>query len=561
MNKPDEVFQEGILETSLKAAGVHTNALKNSIDQYKDGKKSLVDLGKDINTNAVKPASKTLGKIDDVLLHPHKVGGASIIARAKKSILQFPVYISKSGVPVEAAHIVAKIFEKVYATLVQTVLSNSPNIDEEDVNDLVFLKQFHTNLKEAADSLVNIFYEPIDEFDAMLQESIFHQIQLNDDLIVEFRVIPAMDENLIMESSRLSNEPLTGLRYIREADEDDEKQKRGIEQVRSTSETRTPEVVTKVLDDSELENYRKAINNGIKDPSKKKLNNLDDLKSLLLKSNKGIPLGNDENPEFLTYRKGPKGENEFVRETHRDKVSTTTSSQDKRDPVPTAKMLLKDTEVKKINSMTPYVIEATFRIKNSGRDVKYLIGIKTILHIIDVKDIRSDLKELITGDVKSLQKVRYTTGEIGFKDYWFNIKGIKADAAKHVNYNKRWLNTLKRLGEYDKMYGTLLKKGIKAITGGDVPIPNGTMILSGEDVNWLKSETGIDLSNAGTVRKLAKSIFLIAFGIIDRSDGTLKVLFPDDNSDWDIQSIDNLESEISRTDDSKLRRALSTVVR
>ena len=230
-----------------------------------------------------------------------------------------------------------------------------------------------------------------------------------------------------------------------------------------------------------------------------------------------------------------------------------------RDTVEAPK-ILKDSDIKKINGMLPYTIEATFRLRTAqglDQDVRYIIGIKSIMHLICVKDLAEDLREIITGNVKTLQKVRYKTGEISFKDYFFNIKGLKSDAAKHINYDKRWLNTLKRLGEYDEMNGTLLKKGIQGITNGHVPIPNGTMILSQPEITKLTNETGIDLSIVANAKRLAKALFLIGVVIIDSTAGTMRVLFPDNDTTWDVQSLSSIDAELSKTDNSQLMKELN----
>ena len=213
--------------------------------------------------------------------------------------------------------------------------------------------------------------------------------------------------------------------------------------------------------------------------------------------------------------------------------------------------------------MLPYTIEATFRLRTKeglDRDVVYIIGIKSILHLISVKDLSTDLREIITGNIKSLQKVRYKTGEISFKDYILHLSTIKSNAAKHINYNRRWLNTLKRLGEYQRLNGTLLKKGVEAITGGHVPIPNGTLVLSQPDVTKLTNETGIDLSVVSNVKRLAKALFLISVIIIDSAAGTMRIIFPDNENTWSVQSISSIDAEVSKTDNSQLLRELNRMV-
>ena len=207
--------------------------------------------------------------------------------------------------------------------------------------------------------------------------------------------------------------------------------------------------------------------------------------------------------------------------------------------------------------MLPYTIEASFIITETNRAVHFIIGIKTVMHLISTKDLGEDLHGLVTGDISSLRKVRYKTGEIKFMDYVFNVKQIKRDAAKHINYNKRWINTLKRLSEYDKVNGSLLKAPARIIAGGHIPIPNGTLVLSQTDVTMMTNSTGIDISTVSNAKRLAKSLFLIAICIVDNSAGSMRVLFPDSDSDWDVQSLHSIESELSKTDNSALMQELN----
>ena len=169
---------------------------------------------------------------------------------------------------------------------------------------------------------------------------------------------------------------------------------------------------------------------------------------------------------------------------------------------------MKDSDIKKQNGLLPYTIEAMFMIKTANgleREVRYIIGVKTVMHLFRTQDLAEDLKELVMGKVKTLQKVRYKTGEISFKDYFLNLKGLKSDASKHINYNKRWINTLKRLADYRDMNGSVMKGHISAITNGSVPIPNGTLVLSQPDVVNLTNQTGIDLSIVSNAKRLARS--------------------------------------------------------
>lgn len=503
----------------------------------------------ELKDQQLKNAVSQLGKIDKAL-SPHRVDTTSIVGRAKRSVLQFPIYMTQS-VRVNESHTIGKLFERVYATLVQSVLSQNPIIDEEDVNNLRFLKQFHTNLKEAADNLVNRFYQPIDELDRMMQESIFYSHQISENVFVEFRVIPCIDQDLILENARLMNEPLTGFQYLREADERIKK---------TTSRERTLGGKDEVkIDEAYLQRIVDAENKKLTDAGKPATKTIDDLKIAIRNSPTGFTLGSDK-----VYVRTKGGNEEFYIPSTRkdDKITTTTSIEpgDVRDPVDAPKFT-KDSDIKKFNGMLPYTIEATFRIRprqgGLERDIKFVIGIKSVMHLISPSDLSSELRELIMGNMKSLQKIRHKTGEIDLKDYLFNTRALKADAAKHINYSKRWINTHKRLGEYDKMHGSLLQKPIKAITGGAVPIPNGTLVLAQPDVTKLTNETGIDLSLVSNAKRLARALFLIGIVIVDSTAGTMRVLFPDNDTDWDVQSLAAIDAEVAKTDNSGLMREIN----
>lgn len=604
------LLQENILDDALKStADIDTAKIKET---WRDADKGIIDKIDDTRKETIQKAGDVADKISD-FAKKRTANNSSIIARARNSVVQFPVYISQTA-RVNQAHTIGKLFERVYTTLVQTVLSQNQILSPEEANDLVFLKKYHTNLREAADVFVNKYYESIDDIDKMICESIFYTQQISETCQVLFSVVPTIDNDLILENSRLINEPLTGFAYFRESSDD----KRG----RSSETTAKITILSdndllpivadqnkidrdsvklygmssdeirkevqgelgtvpdnKSGDSQEAKDQREKINKEVsdriakRDEVKKKIDTSltkfkDDIKLTHLTPEEFMKLPDAEQKRIkgikasypdLSYKNGY-----IRRQDDQSKVShnvPTAAPVDKAVDAPTIN--IKDADIKKLNGMLPYTIEATFRIETKNgidRDIKYIIGIKTVMHLIRAQDLAEDLRELITGDVKTLQKVRYKTGEINFKDYFLNIKGIKADAAKHINYNKRWVNTLKRLGEYNKMNGTLLKKPIEAISGGNVPIPNGTLVLTQPDVTTLTNMTGIDLSIVSNAKKLAKTLFLIGVVIIDDTDESMKVLFPDSDTDWDIQSLSSIDAELSRTDNSQIMKELNRMV-
>lgn len=580
--KNDRLFNEGIIEDSLKkAADIDIGEIRSN---WQNSQKGIVDKLSDTN-------DQTLGKLrkkaDDVetMSSKHLIQSTSIVARARNSVLQFPIYVPQT-IRINVAHIIGKMFERVYATLVQTVLSQNPIMDEDEANNLVFLRKYHTNIREAADTFVNQFYQPIDNVDRMLCESVFYTHKLTENCTVEFRVVPCNDQDLIKENARLLNEPLTGLTYLSEGSKEEEAAAKALKATSNVQVNKERSVSLKTVNDDEIrdiamnrENFsnteRKIIKQsasdiekdlGVGNGGKADKDDLDEklkekeaaeqkLHSAVEKTKKDIK---DGKVKDYKYRDG-----RFVREERQNKdVHQQLKKTDIEQSIDAPK-LLKDGDIKKFNGLLPWTIEASFRIKTKqglDRDVHYIIGIKSVLHLFRTQDLADDLRELVTGNVRSLQKIRYKTGEINFLDYFLNIKGLKADAAKHINYDKRWLNTLKRLGEYEKMNGTFLKKPTAHLTNGQIPIPNGTLVLSQPDVTSLTNSTGIDLSVVSNAKRLAKTLFLIAIVIVDSSAGTMRVLFTDTDSEWDVQSLAAIDAEISKTDNSQLMKELNHMV-
>lgn len=608
------VYQEGIIKDSLNAAAKAANIDSEQVKEDWKNSDGVIAKGNIINDTAGK-AIDTADNIINNVTSKNTTDGRSIVARAKNSVMQFPIYVTQT-LRVNEAHIISKLFERVYASLIQSVLSQYPIMDEDEANDLVFLKKFHTNIKEAADILTNVYYEPIDDMDRILKESVYFTQQLTENCSVTFQVSPVNDKDLIAENTRLLNDPLSGFSYLITEVTDDSKKGNRVQpgRVSETSETSKKITRTYVKEDElidiakgrlnandrkyydmsedemrrEAEKHYDAPNNPGTRASKEARDDyernkkqyddkckqmIDDMKDRKDSAKRNLEKELDKVKQDIKDGKmiHKAGEYRYDKTTGRYyKVNVDESNKTTKriDTTPVlravdAPQLLRDSDIKKINGMLPYQIIATFRLRTSSgvySDVQYILGVKSVLHLIYAQDLADELHELVTGNVRRLQKVRYKTGEISFMDYMFNIKGLKSDAAKNINYNKRWINTLKRLAEYNRTHGSLLKKPTQLLAGGNVPIPNGTLILTQSDVTMLVNQTGIDLSKISNAKRLAKSLFLIAVVVVDPSAGSMRVLFPDRDNDWDVQSLASIDAEVSKTDNSQLMRELNRLV-
>lgn len=566
--------------TDVDVKGIIQDVKDNKIqtgDTFGTGAQKVGKIAGSIATKGLGPAGDTAKELDR-MMSKSRVDNRSIFARARNSVMQFPCYVTQS-IPVNAAHVISKTFERVYASFVQTAISQTKIIDESEANDLLFLKRFHTNIRESADVLYNGFYEPIDEFDQIMKESVFHREQISDTMMVEFSAIPAQaSEFLIKESARLSAEPLAGFTYLQEADE-----KKGFIARKAAERNATPKSSTSSETSEESSKPLTADEEFHMVTGELNLSSRD-IETLKTSVDKLKDAGSKQTHEQLQQKYDAKlrqlkteiaaGKVKGYTIDKAGRICRTSISTNKREEIGAAKapdvrrgpdtpVLLKDNEIKKLNAMQPYMIQCHFIIRSQGKldqEAHYIIGVKTIMHLIRPQDLSEDLRDLVTGKIKSLQKVKYKSGEIGWWDYIFHKKQIKKDAAKGINGNKRWINTLKRLSEFDKVNGSLMRGPITGLNKGEVPIPNATLILSQPDVTRLTTETGIDLSVVSNAVRLARSLYLICVAIVDASAGTMRYIFPDSMSDWDVQSIASMEAEVAKTDNSQLMRELNHLV-
>jgi hypothetical protein len=549
----------------------------------------LQDTLKDLKSKTDDVKDK-IGTVDKYTKN-HYLNRPSIVTRSKNSVIQFPIYVS-SSLRVTEAQIISKLFERVYTSFVQTALAQNPYLNEDEVNGMKFLKRFHTNLTEAADILreeyYNKYFEAIDDLDQIIADSVFYTSQISENVSVEFKLVKDENRDLLMENARLLNEPLTGFDYLIEASESDttttKDTKKNVQAVDLSDKDLRNMALNMLEDEQDIEPELRRIldmnnaeikkdleeeNDYLKMTEVEKQNVLaetigerDKLKEALNdrvdKLKKDIKEKKVKNVEYKNGRYFRKSTT--VSET--TKTSTMPKKAEKSLPVQTP-AILKEADIKKINGMLPYIIQASFKVKTKNGqsdEVRFLIGVKSVMHLIQVKDLSEDIDDIVNGNNKNLRKVKYKTGEIGLLDYIFNIKQIKSDAAKQIKGGKRWINTLKRLAEFRKTNGSFLKAPMSAIAKGDVPVPNGTLILTSSDVSLILNQTGIDLNKVSAAKRLAANLFLIAIAIVDSTSGSMKILFPDRDTDWDFQSLASIDAEVSKADDSRIMKELNRMI-
>jgi hypothetical protein len=148
--------------------------------------------------------------------------------------------------------------------------------------------------------------------------------------------------------------------------------------------------------------------------------------------------------------------------------------------------------------------------------------------------------------------LRWTTGEISFfKDFLLNIKETKADVTDYKRGSSVWWSSLKRRKRLSNMRDTMfLDKQI---------LPNATIVISAEEVEFIKSEFGFDLFNPIFFNKILNTYFLLGFVIVDNSAQMAHFLF-EDQEEFQTVTFSALEKS-SVNDERKFKEMLKVVNR
>lgn len=469
----------------------------------------------------------------------------SIASRAAKNIFEFPVFVSKS-VPLNYATATCSLLEQMYASFLQMTISLAPIVDMEAINS----GNPFSGLKTAS---INSFLECGDwEFS---QEACYNRIQ-SENGTFEFSLVQYNDDTAqaILESVENMNiDHYT--HFFSEAKSDDDK---GKDKNKGGKSTFSDE---KDLDDLGYRNEPitddKGNVTGQRTTTRKDRQERRD--QATFEDNVGY------DPETGTTRKD--------RQEQRDELASQMNFQKtKNDFARTrvealkqaemqAPVMLRDQDVTKINTMKPLLMNAQMGFvekNNSGEAIgiqkmNYVVGVKTFVRLIDPK-LMPEVVKFPDKNNMLLKKAKYRAGELKYwRDFKFDIKGKKQAAYDiGVTPEKKWYHRLYQMAHLrdDALAPMVAAGGLKGLTkrwntAKTGMIPNCSIVITQEDVNYIKSETGKDLMKPGTAASLCREMFLISFVVIDIDQEAVKILIPDMHKDFEVQSLDAINKQLS----------------
>ena len=476
----------------------------------------------------------------------------SIASRAAKNIFEFPVFVSKS-VPLNYATATCSLLEQMYASFLQMTISLAPIVDMEAINS----GNPFSGLKTAS---INSFLECGDwEFS---QEACYNRIQ-SEQGTFEFSLVQYNDDTAqaILESVENMNiDHYT--HFFSEAKTDDKgkgKDKNKGNEPPTGSKSDSPNA--NKLDELgyRYEDIKDANGNVVAQKRTTRRDRQEKRDQASFEDNVGY------DPETGTTRNDRKEQrDELASQMNFQKTKndfTRTRLESIKQSEMQAPVMLRDQDVTKINTMKPLLMNAQMGFvekNNSGEAIgiqkmNYVVGVKTFVRLIDPK-LMPEVVKFPDKNNMLLKKAKYRAGELKYwRDFKFDIKG-KKQAAYDIGMTpeKKWYHRLYQMAHLrdDALAPMVAAGGLKGLTkrwntAKTGMIPNCSIVITQEDVNYIKSETGKDLMKPGTAASLCREMFLISFVVIDIDQEAVKILIPDMHKDFEVQSLDAINKQLS----------------
>ena len=200
-----------------------------------------------------------------------------------------------------------------------------------------------------------------------------------------------------------------------------------------------------------------------------------------------------------------------------------------------------NTEYKKANEMMPTLMIINFKSKNGDEYEtveSVIIGVKAKLYPIESEDIITHVVAK-TKDANWVTKIiQASTREISFfRDFLFAIDKAKIDAL-----------SMSRKGSANKMWKVLERRAIKSTFNRLLARKNDataitTLMVSQNEVDYIKKQFQIDLSEVKVVRNLLDKYNLLGICIVDESLETSKFMWDTGEDMWETLAFSHLEKE------------------
>ena len=458
----------------------------------------------------------------------------SITSATKDLILTFPVMVS-SDIEPDNAIMIAKAHEKKMASLLHILFTAISVENNEDVFD--YVKKFHSNIGSINGTLDD-YVESLDKLASTFGESYDQTLKIDkavlntvlEDLKESNYVLPDDTKEASLESFKIIPGYRTGMNdmIIQE-----DKKSKNVNVNTNISISNSENDATMVSDYENMPNH-----GGISDNEYRRA------KARLDQVN-GYNKNNNNYGGRIAYKSGFANDKDFA-----DYLKNMTDYHGK---------VILDNEYKKANELQPTMMVVNF-MRHSEENGDHIntavIGIKAKIYPVSSTDICNRISSKLDDKNVLTNFVRATTNEIAFfRDFLFAIDKAKIDAVSYSNKatsNKLW-KVLERRSQKSKFRRSLkMYNDATAIS---------TLVLSENDVEYLKKVSNVDILNVGKARKILDAYNFMCICILNQSTEVAYILYDTGDDTYEMIPFSGLEREASDNSYKKMVNLLSKVSR
>jgi hypothetical protein len=199
-----------------------------------------------------------------------------------------------------------------------------------------------------------------------------------------------------------------------------------------------------------------------------------------------------------------------------------------------------DNDVKKANEMIPTLMQVRI-LREAGPNgansqfIDFIVGVKAVVHPMDSEDMINHLVSIFQDRGLLFKVITWTTGEISLiKDLIFGVDNIKAEI-KDTRAGKasQWWSALKNIKE---------KRRLNKVTRRTPILPNASLVISMEEVDYIKANYGFDILDDRSGRKIIDSLSILQVTVVDAA-AEVVYTFTDGSEHWEITTFKGLERE------------------
>ena len=458
----------------------------------------------------------------------------SITSATKDLILTFPVMVS-SDIEPDNAIMIAKAHEKKMASLLHILFTAISVENNEDVFD--YVKKFHSNIGSINGTLDD-YVESLDKLASTFGESYDQTLKIDkavlntvlEDLKESNYVLPDDTKEASLESFKIIPGYRTGMNdmIIQE-----DKKSKNVNVNTNISISNSENDATMVSDYENMPNH-----GGISDNEYRRA------KARLDQVN-GYNKNNNNYGGRIAYKSGFSNDKDYA-----DYLKNMTDYHGK---------VILNNEYKKANELQPTMMVVNF-MRHSEENGDHIntavIGIKAKIYPVSSIDICNRISSKLDDKNVLTNFVRATTNEIAFfRDFLFAIDKAKIDAVSYSNKatsNKLW-KVLERRSQKSKFRRSLkMYNDATAIS---------TLVLSENDVEYLKKVNNVDILNVGKARKILDAYNFMCICILNQSTEVASILYDTGDDTYEMIPFSGLEREASDNSYKKMVNLLSKVSR